>query len=76
VTFEDTATSTSLIVPSHTFAPYNAQATIHMQQAHWALRLPFTVPGRVSDIWRSSFALAVAIAQDHGVGLVDSHDGR
>jgi STELLO glycosyltransferases len=56
---QDTATSAPLIVPSHTFAPYNAQATIHTTQAHWALLLPITVPGRVSDIWRSYFAQAI-----------------
>ena len=39
-----------------TFAPYNAQATILTHQAFWALFLPFTVPGRVSDIWRVFFA--------------------
>jgi STELLO glycosyltransferases len=59
MTFDDSTTSTPLIVPTHTFAPYNAQATIHTQQAHWALLLPFTVPGRVSDIWRSYFAQAI-----------------
>ena len=31
---------------------YNAQATLHMQATLWALMLPVTVHGRVSDIWR------------------------
>lgn len=48
-----------LVVPSHAFAPYNAQATIHTHKALWALLLPFTVPGRVSDIWRGYFAEAL-----------------
>jgi hypothetical protein len=45
-----------IIVPSHAFVPYNAQATIHTFPALWATVLPSTVPGRVSDIWRSYFA--------------------
>jgi hypothetical protein len=48
-----------LVVPSHAFAPYNAQATIHTSKALWALLLPLTVPGRVSDIWRGYFAQAL-----------------
>jgi hypothetical protein len=49
----------ALVVPSHAFAPYNAQATVHTRGAFWALLLPFTVPGRVSDIWRGYFAEAL-----------------
>lgn len=46
-----------LLVPSHhAFVPYNAQATIHTYPTLWATLLPSTVPGRVSDIWRSYFA--------------------
>ena len=56
------------MVPSHVYAPYNAQATIHTYQALWALLLPFTVPGRVSDIWRGYFAQA--IFKDLGLHLV------
>lgn len=37
-------------------APYNAQASLHLYDAFWALLLPISVPGRVSDIWRSYFA--------------------
>lgn len=40
-------------------APYNAQATLHFQKAFWAMLLPVTVHGRVSDIWRSYFAQAL-----------------
>ena len=36
--------------------PYNAQASIHTYKAMFALLLPMTVPGRVSDIWRSYFS--------------------
>jgi hypothetical protein len=48
-----------LQVPTHAFVPYNAQASIHTYQALWATLLPYTVPGRVSDIWRGYFAEAI-----------------
>jgi hypothetical protein len=50
------STMGSLVVPSHTFVPYNAQASIHTYKAMFALVLPGTVKGRVSDIWRSYFS--------------------
>ena len=56
--------------PSHFFAPYNAQATLHMQEAFWALYLPITVHGRVSDIWRSY--IFEAVARDTGLRLLFS----
>ena len=56
-----------LNVPPGIFAPYNAQATLHTYQAFWALFLPFTVPGRVSDIWRAYFA--EAIFADLGISI-------
>jgi len=43
----------TLQVPTHLYAPYNAQATLHYPIAYWGLYLPMTVTGRVSDIWRS-----------------------
>ena len=46
----------ALLVPSHALVPYNAQATLHTAKALWAILLPRTVPGRVSDIWRGYFA--------------------
>lgn len=49
----------SLLVPPHAYVPYNAQATVHAGRALWALLLPHTVPGRVSDIWRGYFAQAL-----------------
>jgi hypothetical protein len=49
----------SVLVPLHAYAPYNAQATIHTMNAMWAMLLPGTVPGRVSDIWRSYFAQCI-----------------
>jgi len=46
-------------IPTHAFTPYNAQASIHTYNALWATLLPFSVPGRVSDIWRGYFAEAI-----------------
>lgn len=48
--------SKGLVIPISVFVPYNAQATLHNTQAFWALLLPASVPGRVSDIWRGYFA--------------------
>lgn len=59
-----------VIVPPHALAPYNAQATVHTAQAAFALLLPSTVPGRVSDIWRSYFAQALFRPLDLRVGFV------
>ena len=52
-TFERSATSLPLLIPSNAYSPYNAQATTHLYNAFWGLYLPITVPGRVTDIWRS-----------------------
>ena len=40
-------------IPSQNGSPYNAQATLHFEDAFWGLYLPVTVAGRVSDILRS-----------------------
>jgi len=48
-----------VVLPLDTYSPYNAQATLHTKNALWATLLPFTVPGRVSDIWRSFFAQCI-----------------
>ena len=45
-----------LMVPIGSYAPYNAQATLHKYSSLWSLLLPVTVHGRVSDIWRGYFA--------------------
>jgi hypothetical protein len=48
------ASNKLLIVPPNTYVPFNAQATLFRGRAAlWALLLPKTVHGRVSDIWRS-----------------------
>jgi hypothetical protein len=46
-------------IPQGSVSPLNAQATLHFYNAFWALYLPITVAGRVSDIWRSYFAQAL-----------------
>jgi len=46
----------SVVIPKGVFSPYNAQASLHAYDALWALLLPITVPGRVSDIWRAYLA--------------------
>ena len=48
-----------VVLAPGTFCPYNAQATAHRPRGYWALYLPVTVHGRVSDIWRSYIAQAV-----------------
>jgi hypothetical protein len=42
-----------LRVPNNVLTPYNAQATLHYYDSFWALFLPVSIAGRVSDIWRS-----------------------
>ena len=54
--FKRTDETKPLMIPTGVLTPYNAQATIHFKSSFWALLLPVTVTGRVSDIWRSYFA--------------------
>ena len=54
--FRRSSNTRPLLVPRGVLTPYNAQATLHFQVGFWALLLPITVHGRVSDIWRSYFA--------------------
>jgi len=56
--FEDSSL-TAIVLPLDCYSPYNAQATLHTKNALWATLLPFTVPDRVSDIWRSFFAQSI-----------------
>lgn len=46
----------TLVLGSGTWSPFNAQATTWMKTGFAAMRLPSTVHGRVSDIWRSYIA--------------------
>jgi hypothetical protein len=68
MTFDFGENAHPVMVPMHAYAPYNAQATLHTKNALWATLLPSTVPGRVSDIWRSYFAQC--IFHDAGLRLV------
>jgi hypothetical protein len=52
------------------FVPYNAQSSIHTYSAFWALLLPATVPGRVSDIWRAYFSERLFRDLELGIGLI------
>jgi len=52
-TFERNPQSMSLLIPQKGYSPYNAQATTHLYASLWGLYLPISVPGRVTDIWRS-----------------------
>jgi hypothetical protein len=68
MTFKFDSDAHPVLVPKHSYSPYNAQATIHTANALWAVLLPSTVLGRVSDIWRSYFAQC--IFADAGLRLV------
>ncbi|KAL6764762.1 hypothetical protein V8C86DRAFT_1823503 [Haematococcus lacustris] len=45
-----------LLLPPRCLAPLNAQATLFLQPTLWALLLPASVHGRVTDIWRGYLA--------------------
>jgi hypothetical protein len=47
------------LLPTGVYTPYNAQATLHFRRAFYALYLPVTVAGRVSDIWRAYVSQAL-----------------
>lgn len=69
ITFENNPTTrTALMAPENAYVSYNAQATVHMYDAFWALFLPFTVPGRVTDIWRAYFSQR--LFRDLGLAVV------
>jgi len=52
--FSGARKSDIFVVPDQVFVPWNAQATIFSTRASlWAMYLPMSVHGRVSDIWRS-----------------------
>jgi hypothetical protein len=69
-------------VPLGTMMPTNAQASLHAYDALWALLLPSTVHGRVSDIWRGYMAqrlmwnldLVTAFARPWVVQYRNSHN--
>ena len=54
--FNRTTEARPLLIPSNTFSPYNAKATLHFQTGFWALYLPISVDVGLSDIWRGYIA--------------------
>ncbi|XP_052223025.1 uncharacterized protein LOC127838925 [Dreissena polymorpha] len=52
------------------YSPFNAQATLYFRNAFLALYLPVTVPGRVSDIWRSYLAQALLSLHNITIGFL------
>lgn len=48
-----------MLLRNRVYAPTNAQASLYFKDAFPTLYLPVTVPGRVSDIWRSYIGQAV-----------------
>jgi len=68
LTFDRSAKSIPLLVPYSMYTPYNAQATTHLYNAFWGLYLPITVPGRVTDIWRSY--ITQRIMKDVGLHVI------
>jgi hypothetical protein len=60
-----------LAVHANNFAPYNAQSTLVSRNAFWSLYLPFTVHGRVSDIWRSYFKQAISPWVGGMIGFIE-----
>lgn len=58
-TFDSTEDSQGVYGPDRVFAPYNAHATVHEYNVFWALLLPVSFHGRISDIWRLYVAQAL-----------------
>ncbi|VDI13997.1 Hypothetical predicted protein [Mytilus galloprovincialis] len=46
----------ALLIPRHSYTPFNAQATLWFSSSFDLMPLPVSVNGRVSDIWRSYIA--------------------
>lgn len=67
-TFDQSLSAKNLLIPFEKYSPYNAQATTHMKGAFWGMFLPISVPGRVTDIWRSYFTQR--IMKDIGLHLI------
>eukprot|EP00929_Paragymnodinium_shiwhaense_P049017 TRINITY_DN24740_c0_g1_i7.p1 TRINITY_DN24740_c0_g1~~TRINITY_DN24740_c0_g1_i7.p1 ORF type:complete len:911 (-),score=61.87 TRINITY_DN24740_c0_g1_i7:760-3492(-) len=59
-------------LPRGTFVPWNAQATLFKQSALWGMLLPVTVPGRVSDIWRSYITTTLMWTVGYHVAFTES----
>ena len=59
--FSEARAPKALVLDRRAFSPWNAQATLFFKEAFPLLLLPSSVHGRVSDIWRSYFALHVML---------------
>ena len=60
--------SSPVLVPSHSYSPYNAKASIHSRDAMFAILMPSTMSVCISDIWRGYFAQC--LFADAGLSLV------
>jgi hypothetical protein len=65
-----TRQNTMLVHPRKTFVPWNAQAVLIRSPAFFGMLLPITVPGRVSDIWRSYITTRLLWETGFSVGFV------
>lgn len=61
---------TPVMVPPYTLTPYNKQATLHFEVGFWALYLPNTIDGELSDIWRSYIGQRLFWEADLRVGFI------
>lgn len=53
IPFSFISRNTTYALHSNQYSPFNAQATLWTQKAFWAMLMPVSVHGRVTDIWRS-----------------------
>ena len=60
---------TIVLPPRGVYTPWNAQAVLLSKPAFFALLLPVTVTGRVSDIWRSYIATRLMWETRYKVGF-------
>jgi hypothetical protein len=58
----------AVAIPAGTYTPWNAQATLFLNNSFFGLVLPVTVSGRVSDIWRSY--ITTRLLQEAGMHVV------
>jgi hypothetical protein len=60
-----------VVLGSGAWAPFNAQATTWRKGSFRAMRLPNTVHGRVSDIWRSYMAQPLFWSENQSIAFVE-----
>ena len=60
----------TVLVPTYTFTPYNARATLHFEAAFWALYLPTSMDLELSDVWRSYIGQRLFWETDLRVGFI------